>query len=81
MFLVEHWAVKFFLNISLVIIYIFTFGKNSLEKYLDGGVIISTKTIQTTEIDPPGMDISSNIFKLVPRNINTERIAYVILVN
>ena len=54
MFSVEHWSVRLFLNISLVIVYIFTFGKNSVEKYLDGGVIISTKTIQDTEIEPPG---------------------------
>ena len=64
MFLAEDWFVRLFLNISLVIIYIFTFGKNSLEKYLDGGVIISTKTIQATEIDPPGMDHIIKYFKI-----------------
>lgn len=60
----EHWAFRFSLNISLVIIYIFTFGKNSLEKYLDGGVIVSMKTIQDTEIEPPGTDISNISNKL-----------------
>ena len=54
MFLAEDWFVRLFLNISLVIIYIFTFGKISFEKYLDGGVIISTKTLRDTEIEPPG---------------------------
>ena len=54
MLLAEYWAVRLSLNISLVILYIFTFGKNSVEKYLDGGVILSSKTIQDTEIEPPG---------------------------
>ena len=62
MFVADHWSVRLSLNLSLVIIYIFTFGKNSVEKYLDAGVIISTKTIQDTEIEPPGKGhIISNI--------------------
>ena len=42
-------------NIVLLIIYACTFGKNSMKKYLEGGLITVKHEEPITAIKPPGM--------------------------
>ena len=44
---------KIFISIILIIIYLILFGKVSIEKYLDGGVLINQNEKRTLTIDPP----------------------------
>ena len=44
-------------NIVLLIIYACTFGKNSMKKYLEGGLITVKHEEPITSIKPPGMYI------------------------
>ena len=41
-------------NIVLLTLYIFFFGKESVNKYLDEGMIIVTHEEKTSIIEPPG---------------------------
>ena len=49
---------KIFISIILIIIYLIIFGKVSIEKYLDGGVLINQNEKRTLTIDPPVKYIS-----------------------
>ena len=44
-------------NIVLLIIYACTFGKNSMKKYLEGGLITVKHEEPITSIKPPGVYI------------------------
>ena len=50
---------KIFISIILIIIYLIVFGKVSIEKYLDGGVLINQNEKRTFTIDPPVTYITS----------------------
>ena len=47
-------AAYIFINVALLIIYACTFGKDSIIKYLDGGLIIVKHEKPTTSVKPPG---------------------------
>ena len=60
---------KIFISIILIIIYLIIFGKVSIEKYLDGGVLINQNEKRTLTIDPPVkyiISISISILQLSP---------------
>ena len=58
---------KIFISIILIIIYLIIFGKVSIEKYLDGGVLINQNEKRTFTIDPPVKYITSiTIHNCVP---------------
>ena len=44
---------KIFISIILIIIYLIIFGRVSIKKYLDGGVLINQNKKRTLTIDPP----------------------------
>ena len=43
-----------FLSLVLLILYCFTFGRKSLNKYLEGGVAINIKEEVMNNVEPPG---------------------------
>ena len=45
------------INVALLIIFILYFGKNSMDKYFHGGVVISRDEEKTYNITPPGVNI------------------------
>ena len=59
MAMVDKTALKsvayIFINLALLIIYACTFGKDSIIKYLDGGLIIVKHEKPTTSVKPPGI--------------------------
>ena len=60
---------KISISIILIIIYLIIFGKVSIEKYLDGGVLINQNEKRTLTIDPPVkyiISISISILQLSP---------------
>ena len=57
-------------NIVLIIIYACTFGKNSMKKYLEGGLITVKHEEPITSIKPPGMYIYLNLNLIVIEKTN-----------
>ena len=59
MTMVDKTALKsvayIFINVALLIIYACTFGKDSITKFLDGGLIIVKHEKPTTFVKPPGI--------------------------
>ena len=59
MAMVDKTALKsvayIFINVALLIIYACTFGKDSIIKYLDGGLIIVKHEEPIISVNPPGI--------------------------
>ena len=65
-----------FVNISLFVAFFWFFGRNSVEKYLKGDVIISRNTDRTVDIIQPGKNYTNEVTRSITFHHNFTNIIY-----